>query len=62
MKNIEFMKILINLGYLNKTDFAIKNGLDYGNLIGTLTGRKHTSDVLRILSSIGVYESDLPLT
>lgn len=62
MTNLEFMRILIELGYLTKTKFAIDKALDYSNLIGTLTGRKHHPDTLRALAAIGVYEKDLPLT
>jgi|JI10StandDraft_1071094.scaffolds.fasta_scaffold444154_3 predicted transcriptional regulator len=62
MTNLEFMKILINLGFVTKSEYAIKNQLDYSNLIGTLSGRKHHPDTLRALSEIGVSESDLPLS
>jgi predicted transcriptional regulator len=61
MTNLEFMKILIDQGCVTKNEFAQRNGLDYSALIGTINGRKHSPDVLRVLATIGVTESDLPL-
>lgn len=62
MSNREFIILLVQNGYISKTEFATKNNLVYQYMSDTLSGRKSDRKTLDALSEIGVSENDLPLT